>query len=122
LEESFEMKRAIKALFLGLIATFLLAYPALAQNVQAPVTSREQRVGVDPSNRVPLTMREAISMALESNRDIEIERLNVQMNEFDFRGAKGIYDPIFLATVYYDWRNAPCRQPARDRTGWIGPY
>jgi HAE1 family hydrophobic/amphiphilic exporter-1 len=52
-------------------------------------------------------MRDAITMALESNRDIEIERLNVQINESDLRGSKGAYDPTLNASLYYDWRNAP---------------
>ena len=41
-------------------------------------------------------------MALENNRDIEIERLNARMNEFDLRAAKGVYDPALTAGVFYD--------------------
>ena len=36
-----------------------------------------------------------MTMALENNRDIEVERLNVQMNEFDLRAAQGFYDPTW---------------------------
>ncbi len=52
-------------------------------------------------------MNEAIAMALENNREIEIDRLTVQMNEFDLRAAQGTYDPNLAANIYYDWRNTP---------------
>ncbi len=67
----------------------------------------EARVGVNPSKRVTLTLRDAMTMALENNRDIEVERLNVQMNEFDLRGAQGFYDPNLATTLYYDHRAIP---------------
>jgi outer membrane protein TolC len=62
----------------------------------------DARVGVNPSKRVTLTLKDAMSMALENNRDIEVERLNVQMNEFDLRAAQGFYDPNLATTLYYD--------------------
>ncbi|MEP7271013.1 MAG: TolC family protein [Acidobacteriota bacterium] len=95
---------------LVLVAGFLLSQSALGQgattgNSQSP--EREQRVGVDLTQRVRLTLRDAITMALENNRDIEIERLNVKLNEFDLRAANGTYDPALLASIYYDRRNTP---------------
>ena len=62
----------------------------------------EVRVGVNPSKRMTLTLRDAMSMALDNNRDIEVERLNVRMNEFDVRAAQGFYDPSLATTLYYD--------------------
>jgi HAE1 family hydrophobic/amphiphilic exporter-1 len=83
----------------GLLAIILLITTgALAQdNPQSDV-----RVGVNPSKRVTLTLRDAMSMALENNRDIEVERLNVQMNEFDLRASQGFYDPNLSTSLYYD--------------------
>jgi HAE1 family hydrophobic/amphiphilic exporter-1 len=49
-----------------------------------------------------LTLKDAMAMALENNRDIEVERLNVQMNEFDVRAAQGFYDPSLATTFFYD--------------------
>jgi HAE1 family hydrophobic/amphiphilic exporter-1 len=103
----------------GLLAIVLLITPtALAQdnpqsstsNGRNPQSSNPQsdvRVGVNPSKRVTLTLRDAMSMALENNRDIEVERLNVQMNEFDLSGAQGFYDPNLATTLYYDHRAIP---------------
>ncbi|HEV2668641.1 MAG TPA: TolC family protein, partial [Blastocatellia bacterium] len=65
------------------------------------------RIGVNPSKRVMLTLRDAMSMALENNRDIEVERLNVQMSGFDLRAARGFYDPNLATTLYYDHRAIP---------------
>jgi HAE1 family hydrophobic/amphiphilic exporter-1 len=100
----------------GLLAIVLLIPPAvLAQdnpqsairNPQSSNPQSEARVGVNPSKRVTLTLRDAMTMALENNRDIEVERLNVQMNEFDLRGAQGFYDPNLATTLYYDHRAIP---------------
>ena len=74
---------------------------------QSPNPQSDVRIGVNPSKRVTLTLRDAMSMALENNRDIEVERLNVQMNEFDLRAARGFYDPNLATTLYYDHRAIP---------------
>ena len=72
------MKQGAKHFLSCLLSGALLASPALAQqgvqigDRQAPA---ERRVGVDQSKRLRLTLREAITMALEHNRDIEVELL-----------------------------------------------
>src|SRR5262249_23446151 len=93
----------------GLLAIILLMAPTgLAQDNPQTGVSQNQgpqsdvRVGVNPAKRVTLTLKDAMSMALENNRDIEVERLNVQMNEFDVRAAQGFYDPGLSTTLYYD--------------------
>src|SRR5262249_35874776 len=80
-----------------------------SQNPQSAIRNPQSdgRVGGNPSKRVTLTLRDAMTMALENNRDIEVERLNVQMNEFDLRGAQGFYDPNLATTLYYDHRAIP---------------
>ena len=87
---------------------FLLLLVALLASVSVAQTpAPEQRVGVKLSNRVTLTLQEAVAMALENNRDIEIERLNVQMNEFDLKAARGVYDPTLNTSLFYDRRTTP---------------
>ena len=51
------------------------------------------RVGVDMNRQRPLSLRDALSMALENNKDIEVARENVRIAEFDLLGAQGAYDP-----------------------------
>ncbi|MCI0337660.1 MAG: TolC family protein [Acidobacteria bacterium] len=65
------------------------------------------RIGVDSSKRVTITLRESMLMALENNRDIEVERLNVRMNEFDLLASQGVYDPALVTSLYYDRRKIP---------------
>lgn len=74
------------------------------------------RVGVDASKKVTMTLRDAMLMALENNRDIEVERLNVQMTEFDLRGANGFYDPTLIGSFFYDRRNTPVANPLAGGT------
>lgn len=61
-----------------------------------------RRVGVDMDRQHPLSLREALSMALENNKDIEVARQNVKIAEFDLLGAHGIYDPKISTTAFYE--------------------
>src|SRR6266700_5571526 len=48
-----------------------------------------ERVGVDNSKQLSLSLQQAIAMALGKNRDIEIERASIQMAEQDLLSARG---------------------------------
>lgn len=65
------------------------------------------RVGVDLSRQRPVALREAIAMALENNKDIEVARDNVKIAEFDLLGARGSYDPRFTTTSFYERIESP---------------
>jgi outer membrane protein len=60
------------------------------------------RVGVDLSLQRPLSLRDAISMALKNNKDIEVARDNVKIAEFELLGARGAYDPRVSTTTFYE--------------------
>ena len=60
------------------------------------------RVGVDMGRQRPLTLREALTLALENNKDIEVARHNVKIAEFDLTTARGAYDPRFVSSAYYE--------------------
>ena len=66
-----------------------------------------ERVGVDMGEQRPLTMREAIELALANNKDIEVARQNVRVAEFDLRAARGVYDPRFATNSYYERSEQP---------------
>jgi len=94
----------------SILIAALTANTALAQNAAPPAEQKsvtEQRIGVDPTQRKLLTLRDAVTMALENNRDIEVERFNVQLTEFDLRAAEGVYDPVLNTSFYYDRRTTP---------------
>jgi outer membrane protein len=65
------------------------------------------RVGIDINRQHPLGLREALSMALDNNKDIEVARENVRIAEFDFLGSHGAYDPRFNTTAYYERIKSP---------------
>src|SRR6266545_4684614 len=60
------------------------------------------RVGVDMDRQRPLTLREALALALENNKDIEVARHNVKIAEFDLTAARGVYDPRLSSSSYYE--------------------
>ena len=64
-------------------------------------------IGVDMSEQRPLTIREAIELALANNKDIEVARANVRVAEFDLRAARGVYDPRFVTNSYYERSETP---------------
>jgi HAE1 family hydrophobic/amphiphilic exporter-1 len=83
--------------------------PAIAPNYRAPERPLPEigRVGVDMTDQRPLTLREALEMALVNNKDIEVSRQNVRAAEFDLLGARGAYDPRFSSLSYYERSETP---------------
>jgi HAE1 family hydrophobic/amphiphilic exporter-1 len=65
------------------------------------------RVGVDLDKQQPLSLREALGLALENNKDIEVARQNVRIAEFDLTGARGVYDPRLSTASYYERIKTP---------------
>jgi HAE1 family hydrophobic/amphiphilic exporter-1 len=50
----------------------------------------------------PLSLKEALALALENNKDIEVARDTVRMAEFDLQGSYGVYDPRFSTSAWYE--------------------
>jgi HAE1 family hydrophobic/amphiphilic exporter-1 len=65
------------------------------------------RVGIDPIQQRALTLREAIEMALDNNRDIEVSRKTSTMALFDLSAARGFYQPRAIGQTYYDSSTVP---------------
>src|SRR5215510_4657285 len=92
----------------------ILLLIVLVLGVCAVVSAQEKkpmpelsRVGVDTNQTHPLSLREALSMALENNKDIEVARENVRIAEFDYRGAQGLYDPRLTTQAFYERIESP---------------
>ena len=81
-----------------------LQVPAIAPDFSpAPKPLPELgRVGVEMDLQKPISVREALAMALENNKDIEVARHNVKIAEFDLTGARGAYDPRLSTSTYYE--------------------
>ena len=65
------------------------------------------RVGVDMDRQKPLSLSEALALALENNKDIEVARHNVKIAEFDLQGAHGAYDPRLTSSTYFERIETP---------------
>lgn len=60
------------------------------------------RVGVDAMRQRTIDLRQAIEIALENNRDIEVSRKTATMAEFDLRASRGFFQPRLTGQTYYD--------------------
>jgi outer membrane protein TolC len=83
--------------------------PPVAPNFEAPVRPLPsvERVGVDVTNQLPMTLEEAITLALRNNNDIDASRNDVQIAEFNLKGARGVYDPLLASENYYESLTTP---------------
>ena len=83
--------------------------PSIAPNYRADKVPMPElaRVGVDMDQQQPLSLREALKLALENNKDIEVARENVKIAEFDLLGARGAYDPRLSSQSYYERVKSP---------------
>src|SRR5687768_10226936 len=78
--------------------------PVVAANYEAPARPLPsvERVGVDVGEAQPLSLDEAIRLALENNNDIDATRIGVEMAEHDLTAARGAYDPRFTSESYFE--------------------
>ncbi|HEY6186914.1 MAG TPA: TolC family protein [Pyrinomonadaceae bacterium] len=100
----------------------LPSVPVVAPDYRADSTAPVPelgRVGVDMSEQRPLTLREALEMALANNKDIEVARTVVRAAEFDLQGARGIYDPRFTSLSYYERSKTPSSSFLSGATGGV---
>lgn len=83
--------------------------PQISPNYRAPARPlpSADRVGVDAAAQMPLTINEAVRLALQNNNDIETASIDVRLAEFDLRAARGIYDPVFSTESYYERSTTP---------------
>ena len=81
-----------------------LPVPKIAPDFRPPQKPMPElnRVGVDMNRQRPLSLRDALSLALENNKDIEVARENVRIAEFGLLGAQGAYDPRLTTTAFYE--------------------
>lgn len=83
--------------------------PPIAPNYEAPLRPlpSAERVGVNVSDQAPLTLNDAIRMALKDSNDIDQSRIDVQIAEYNLRAAQGIYDPLLSSENYYERSTTP---------------
>jgi outer membrane protein len=83
--------------------------PPVAPNYTAPPRPlpSAERVGVDVTNGLPLTLHDAIRLALRNNNDIDASRIDVQIAEYNLTAARGVYDPILSSESFFERATTP---------------
>ncbi len=71
------------------------------------------RVGVQTTQTLPISLNEAIRKALENNNDIEIARSDVRIQETQLRSLLGTYDTVFSVTPTFS-RSSSTGSPASN--------
>src|SRR5688572_19840579 len=87
--------RQLAAAFLG--ASLLAPEASFGQEKAVAsyrTPSAQQRIGLS-GPPMPLALRDAMLLALENNRDIEIERANLDFSRAGLLRARGAFDPIW---------------------------
>jgi outer membrane protein TolC len=85
------------------------APPAVAPNYEARKRALPavERVGVEVSEALPLTLEDVIRMALENNNDIEATRIDVRDAEHALTAARGAYDVRLTSETYFERSTTP---------------
>jgi HAE1 family hydrophobic/amphiphilic exporter-1 len=83
--------------------------PMIAPDYVAPEKALPslERVGVSDTDALPLTLNEAIRLALENNNNILASRIDVEMAEHDLTAARGAYDPKLFSESYFERASIP---------------
>ncbi|MFL6228262.1 MAG: TolC family protein [Pyrinomonadaceae bacterium] len=83
--------------------------PPVAPDFRAPSRPlpSADRVGVDVTDQVPLSLNDAIRMALKNSNDIDESRIDVQIAEYGLRAARGVYDPVLSSESFYERQTTP---------------
>src|SRR5262245_2911209 len=100
--------------FCAIFCASLVSMPAAAQDTQAtqssPIDTKDivarpipqRTVGLEPGKVVKWTLRDAILAAYEKNVDIELEKENVRMMQYDLISFQGVYDPVATSSIFYN--------------------
>lgn len=89
--------------------------PASGNTVSRPIPQRS--VGLEPGKVVKWTLRDAITAALAKNVDIELEKENIRLQQYDLIAAQGFYDPTTTSTILYNKSTRPTSFRAAGTTG-----
>ncbi len=87
----------------------LKGVPAIAPDYRSEDRSLPDlgRVGVQMTDQKPLTLEDAITLALENSSDIEVTRKQVEVAEYDLQAARGVYQPRLTGETYFERASLP---------------
>jgi HAE1 family hydrophobic/amphiphilic exporter-1 len=83
--------------------------PVVAPNYTAPLRPlpSAERVGVEVADGLPMTLNDAIRLALKNNNDIDASRIDVQVAEYNLTAVRGVYDPLLSSENFFERATTP---------------
>lgn len=93
--------------FFLLAITIVATTAGQAQTISDKSVQTPERVGVDGSDALPLSLNEAIKLALENNNDIRTSRIDVEKAEHNLTSRRGAYDPQLFSETYFERSSTP---------------
>ena len=96
----------MKKIFLSFCLMGMMFLVAEGQ-VPSESNSNLSRVGVDVSEQINISLKDAIGRAIENNNDIDSERLGRKIADFSLKGSRGGFDPVFFSDTFYETRSIP---------------
>jgi len=91
---------------LSLIAIAIITVMSVTAQAQT-ATQTPERVGVETADALPLSLNEAIRLALENNNDIRTSRIDVEKAEHNLTARRGAYDPQLFSETYFENSSTP---------------
>ncbi len=88
--------------------------PSKATSPRAYSPSNLNRIGVQTSQPVPISLNDAIRRSLENNNDIEVTRDDVRFQETQVRSLLGVYDPVFTVSPNFSRSNTTGQPATKD--------
>lgn len=91
------------------VATFFLIaiITCTSAHAQTEKPIQRERVGVETADALPLSLNEAIRLALENNNDIRTSRIDVEKAEYNLTASRGAYDPKLFSEAYFERTSTP---------------
>lgn len=98
---------------IGLICVNAMSQDVTRETADAPGKSQGRslpdvnRIGVDVSEQITISLRDAIEKAIDNNNDIDTVRLGRKIADFSLKGSHGGFDPLFFSESFFEKRSTP---------------
>ena len=101
------MQRSHSSISKAIVFLLLIFISAQAQTTSEKPIQTPERVGVETADALPLSLNEAIKLALENSNDIRTSRIDVEKAEFNLTARRGAYDPQLFSETYFERSSTP---------------
>jgi len=101
------MQRSHSSISKAIFFLLLIFISAQAQTTSEKPIQTPERVGVETADALPLSLNEAIKLALENSNDIRTSRIDVEKAEFNLTARRGAYDPQLFSETYFERSSTP---------------